>query len=545
MKIDKYYLYIIAGSVLLFFPFLGAVHLFDWDEINFAECAREMLVSKDYLRAQIDFAPFWEKPPVFIWEQVLSMKLFGVNEFAARLPNALMGALTLCMLYNMGKRIYNDTIARYWVVLYAASWLPHFYFKTGIIDPTFNFFIFIAYYQLYRLSQAPQAIMHALWAGIAMGIAVLTKGPVAILVVSVAIAVHWVAGLLSRKPLFIVPKQMLIVIGSALIPFLLWCVVAAICYGMAYSRWFVSEFIAYQLRLLTTEDSDHGGPIYYHAIVLLIGCFPASVLLFQRLNKGINKPLFHRWLWVFFIVVLVIFSIVKTKIVHYSSLCYFPITGIAAAALYEINIHKQVISNKVKNLFLGVGLLLSILLILLPIIGQNATLLASYISDPFVKGNLQATVKWNYLYCLPGVAYLSIIVFFHAYHRTKWHIALTVYTVAQILVIQAVMLFMVPQIEAYSQRAVIEYYKSFIGKDVYVKPLGFKSYAYLFYTLKQPSTHKKYYQSEYDREQWLITGDIDKPAYFVCKQPDSAFYAAVPTLTVLYSKNGFVFLKRK
>ena len=54
-------------AAVLFLPFLGQVNLFDWDEINFAECAREMIVSGDYLRMQIDYMPFYEKPPLFIW----------------------------------------------------------------------------------------------------------------------------------------------------------------------------------------------------------------------------------------------------------------------------------------------------------------------------------------------------------------------------------------------------------------------------------------------------------------------------------------------
>ena len=63
-KNTVYFLIAILGMAL-FFPFLGQVHLFDWDEINFAECAREMIVSKDYLRAQIDFAPFWATKALF------------------------------------------------------------------------------------------------------------------------------------------------------------------------------------------------------------------------------------------------------------------------------------------------------------------------------------------------------------------------------------------------------------------------------------------------------------------------------------------------
>ena len=99
---ESYYPYLIVlAGIVLFIPFLGAVHLFDWDEINFAESAREMIVTKDYLTVQINYFAFWEKPPLFIWMQVLSMKVFGINEFAARFPNAIGGIITLLILYNI------------------------------------------------------------------------------------------------------------------------------------------------------------------------------------------------------------------------------------------------------------------------------------------------------------------------------------------------------------------------------------------------------------------------------------------------------------
>ena len=115
------YLIIGCAAALLFLPFLGQVHLFDWDEINFAECAREMIVTKDYLRMQIDFIPFYEKPPLFIWMQVLSMKLLGVGAYAARLPDALTGIATLITLYYAGSRVRNRTTGLWWTVLYAAN----------------------------------------------------------------------------------------------------------------------------------------------------------------------------------------------------------------------------------------------------------------------------------------------------------------------------------------------------------------------------------------------------------------------------------------
>ena len=71
---------IICFYLVLFVPFLGQVHLFDWDEINFAEAAREMIVTGDWLNVQINYEPFWEKPPLFIWLQACSKKILSELE---------------------------------------------------------------------------------------------------------------------------------------------------------------------------------------------------------------------------------------------------------------------------------------------------------------------------------------------------------------------------------------------------------------------------------------------------------------------------------
>src|SRR5258708_36873899 len=94
-------------AALLFIPFLGRVHLFDWDEINFAECSREMIKMYDYTRVLVDFKPFWEKPPMFFWMQSTAIKPFGVTEFSSRFPNALCGIVTLIVVFCCGRRIYD------------------------------------------------------------------------------------------------------------------------------------------------------------------------------------------------------------------------------------------------------------------------------------------------------------------------------------------------------------------------------------------------------------------------------------------------------
>ena len=187
MKSKFAYLIIIAFGALLFVPNLGRVHLYDWDEINFAECAREMLVSNNFWQVQIDFLPFWEKPPFFIWLQALSMKLFGMNEVGARFPNAMIGISTLLIIYYIGKRFRDQTFAFTWTFIYAISILPHVYFKSGIIDPSFNLLIFLAIFFYNSSLHRSRKTYYAILCGISLGLAFITKGPVAILLFTITV----------------------------------------------------------------------------------------------------------------------------------------------------------------------------------------------------------------------------------------------------------------------------------------------------------------------------------------------------------------------
>ncbi|HQU40655.1 MAG TPA: glycosyltransferase family 39 protein, partial [Chitinophagales bacterium] len=105
---------LVTGVVLL--PGLGVAHLFDWDEINFAEIAREMTVSGNYSQPTMRFLPFWEKPPLFFWLQALGMEVFGVGEFAARLPNVICGMITIPLLYTIGRRLFDETFGMIWAM---------------------------------------------------------------------------------------------------------------------------------------------------------------------------------------------------------------------------------------------------------------------------------------------------------------------------------------------------------------------------------------------------------------------------------------------
>ena len=205
------YLIILLVGLVFFVPFIGQVHLFDWDEINFAEAAREMIVSHNYTTVQIDFKPFWEKPPLFFWFQVLAMKTFGINEFAARLPNAIAGILTLMFLFFIGKKHFDKQFAWLWVLVYMSSFLPFLYFKSGIIDPWFNLFIFSGiYFLIFTKKNDKQKYLNTVISATLIGLATLTKGPVAILLTGLT---YFVSLLLNRFRNLLSVRQILIYLG--------------------------------------------------------------------------------------------------------------------------------------------------------------------------------------------------------------------------------------------------------------------------------------------------------------------------------------------
>ncbi|MGP8216473.1 MAG: ArnT family glycosyltransferase [Bacteroidia bacterium] len=534
-------LLVVAGAIL-FLPFLGRVHLFDWDEINFAECAREMVVAKQYFLVTINYVPFWEKPPLFIWMQAISMKLFGVCEYAARFPNALCGIATMLLLYNIGKLWKDSRFGLLWVLAYIGSLLPQFYFKSGIIDPWFNFFIFSGAYFFIRVQMRRKGLMqgnkmHLVLSAFCIGLAMLTKGPVALLVFSISAVVYW---LFEKRRAMVSFQQSIIYFFVVFAAGGAWFALEALT-----GHWnIIMQFIQYQIRLFNTRDSGHGGPFYYHFVVLLIGCFPASIFAIRGMMIKTNDDKMReasRWMNILFWVVLVLFSIVKTKILHYSSLCYYPLTFFAALSLYEITENSASWKGWMGWMLGIIGGVWVTALSVLPVAGMNTPALIRFINDPFAAANLQATVHWTYFDTIAGFILLTSIISGLIF-ITRGNIvrgALTFF-IGTLITTNIALIVIAPKIEQYTQGAAIEFYQNLQGKDVYVTTLGFKSYAQYFYTDEQPWKDVRCTDNN-----WLLTGNIDKPAYFVCKvNSDEEKIKDSPGIKELYRKNGFVFFER-
>ncbi|MBM4151644.1 MAG: glycosyltransferase family 39 protein [Ignavibacteria bacterium] len=528
-------------GLLLFSPFLGSVHLFDWDEINFAEAAREMILTGDYLRVHIDYQPFWEKPPLFLWMQALSMQIFGINEFAARFPNALCGALALPLLFLLGKELHGRTIGLLWSIMYAGSFLPHFYFKSGIIDPWFNLLIILGVLIPALPAIKQRFMLSALMSGTCIGLAILTKGPVALIISSGTFFILAGIDIVKTKHVSELLSRMRWIALMSCYSMLM----ASLWFGLEIAQhgtWFMEEFIRYQIRLFSTGDAGHSGPFYYHAIILLIGCFPASAFALKKLFDRNSVSLDIRLMMIVFWLTLILFSIVKTKIIHYSSLCYLPLTYMSAFGLRELLTTQKI--GRVLNIGLLCGLLFwTIALLAIPLIGLNLQSILPLIKDEFARMNLTAPVYWSGYELGIGIIYfiIGITGWFFLQKQTMMKKGIVFLACSTMIALLTFLPIIAPKIEGYTQASPIAFYQGMQGKDVLLYPSGFKSYAHLFYSRKLPPKEFPEYTKLTDEE--LMNGASKKPVFFVAKIKRAQELLHDPRVKPIAELHGFTLFR--
>lgn len=182
-------LYFVAAAMALL-AFLGTRGLNEPDEGRYAEIGREMVVSGDWLIPHLNGFPHFQKPPVIYWMTAASLGLFGINEWAARLPSALAAFGTLALTFWMGRLLFGAAAAR--AALLVLISCVGFFALARLLTPdmTLTFWITAAIACWVRYTASPPQ-RRWVWLGFAaMGLGFLTKGPMA-LVVPLSAMISW------------------------------------------------------------------------------------------------------------------------------------------------------------------------------------------------------------------------------------------------------------------------------------------------------------------------------------------------------------------
>ena len=314
--LDQYLLsgWFIALAILIsFYLCTGTVPLFDLDEGAFAEATREMLHSGYYLMTYLDGAPRFDKPILIYWFQAVSVLAFGKNEFAFRLPSALAATVWALALFQFVKpRLGRDTAAVATLVMCNVL-VVSVIGSAATADALLNMWLALIFFDIYRYYEEPSR-RHIWRVYFWFGFAMLTKGPVGIFL-PLVVSLVFFAGSKAMKPWLRAvfnPVGWLIFLVVAL-P---WHLAVYLDQGPAFFRAF---YLKQNLGRFSSTMESHGGSVFYYMWVLPLSLLPFTgwlIRILARFRQGLADPL-DRFLWCWFGVVFVFFSLSQTQLPHY------------------------------------------------------------------------------------------------------------------------------------------------------------------------------------------------------------------------------------
>ena len=169
----------------LFFFQLGGWGLVDPDEGRYAEVAREMLARHDWVTPTLNYVKFFDKPPLLYWSIAASYSVFGTNEWAARLVPALAALLGLAMTLVLGRRMFGPRAGFLGALILATSLMWPVMARFVLTDMLVSSLVFCAlgFWWLGHTAATSEQRRAFLGFWVVLALAVLTKGPVAVVLV--------------------------------------------------------------------------------------------------------------------------------------------------------------------------------------------------------------------------------------------------------------------------------------------------------------------------------------------------------------------------
>jgi 4-amino-4-deoxy-L-arabinose transferase-like glycosyltransferase len=320
-------LLIFATLYFCYFHNLGAIGFIGPDEPRYAWIARDMAESGDWVTPRLYGHPWFEKPPLYYWGATASFKLFGVNESAARFPCALSALLATLAMAWLARRLYGREAARWLLLLLPTSVGMIGFSHAAATDMPFSAMLTIAMVfaasvlGLTRDENSP-ILPRTPWLalvlfGFFLGLAVLAKGPAAIVLAGGAILV-WAAFTKRWRDAFRCLHPV------AIISF---CLTALPWYFLCSRRnpdFFRVFIIEHNFKRFLTPEFQHVQPFWFYIPIVLVAVFPWTIFLAPAAINALRErrgreasqpalPFFSCWA----LFTIVFFSLSQSKLPGY------------------------------------------------------------------------------------------------------------------------------------------------------------------------------------------------------------------------------------
>lgn len=368
-KINKNWQIFLLISIfcLSFFINIGGNSLWDGNEGFYAEPAREVVESGNYLIPTYNYQPRFKKPPLATWIIAFSYQTLGVSEFAERLPIAIAAILTIWITYLLGKLIADKELGIISALVLSTMLKFMIYSRQYAGDIFLTLFISLTMLYFARAmleTERKKQNLYKLLAYLAMGLGMLDKGIVAIVVPMTMVGLF----------ILLVRRWQLIKLLFSPTGYLITVVVGASWYTMMYWKYgwdFIQVNIINETVKRYVTDELGGRAIYYYVGVYFSETLPWSIFIIpaiiywlkrwkeEKLNISQEKlksflP-FLTIIW--FIFIFIFFSLAIGKRAVYLVALYPP-AAIIIAYYFRFNLFNY--NKLLTNLQIALSLLLSV-----------------------------------------------------------------------------------------------------------------------------------------------------------------------------------------
>jgi 4-amino-4-deoxy-L-arabinose transferase-like glycosyltransferase len=315
--------YALAGLIALggitFFFGLGKLALVGPDEPRYAEVAREMFASGDYISPRLAGCLWFEKPALLYWMAASAYHVFGVNEFAARFPSALAALGAVIFVYYALSRAVSHSMGLVSSVALATSGLFIGYARSATTDMVMASAMSIAFLSAFLFTVTKRARnLHWILCWAAVGAALLAKGLVAIVfAVAILIIYFYIAGQLKSIGwrYWLVGLAVMVMVAGV------WYVPVMARHGWTFFDKFIME---HHFERYLTEKHSHPQPVYYYLLIAPAGLAPWTFFLIpaiariRRLRpRAVRRDLLAAFAWVWAGAMIIFFSFSSSKLPGY------------------------------------------------------------------------------------------------------------------------------------------------------------------------------------------------------------------------------------
>jgi 4-amino-4-deoxy-L-arabinose transferase len=314
---------LLAGIAACYVAVIAVRPLVAPDEFRYAEVPREMIASGDWIVPRLDGVLYFEKPPLGYWLTALSIRAFGENSFAVRLPFALTTLLTGAIVYALARRFGSRSAAAPVAAIgFLTSAEVAIVGTAAVLDALFSLCVTAALAALFVASEQRPGAARQSWlamSGAACGAAFLTKGFLAF-AIPIAVAVPYLVWSRRTRDLLRLPWTPLFVALAIAAP---WSIAIARAQPDFWHQFIFNE----HLRRFAGSDAQHAAPFWYFVPVVVVGALPWISLLVDVVRHRaaiVGSPL-SRFCMCWFVAPLVIFSASSGKLATYALPCFPPL----------------------------------------------------------------------------------------------------------------------------------------------------------------------------------------------------------------------------